>query len=407
MDHGQPGAGVVTGLTHVAVVGAGIGGLAAALALSRVAGQVTLLERREHPAEVGAALALQANGLAVLDELGVRSAVEQIGSRIDRMWIRNAAGTPLLTAVVPDFGDGLDHALAVRRTELHQLLLDAVLAEGSIETRFGCTLVQAEPTGELVVHTGSDGSGPDGTALLRFDLVVGADGANSAVRSTGGFPARISTGSRYVRAIVDAPADAGFEEYWTPLGSFGHAAIGPAGTPTYFWAAAHAPQVADAVSNRDLDTFTDAWERVLPSAGRLLRKVATFDELLLNTVRRVDCRRWRSGRLVLLGDAAHAMAPNLGQGANSALVDAMVLAASLRTEESVPVALQRYDRRRRPVVRRVQNIAGLLESLCNLRHRSATRMRDAVLTTLARSSRLSATAMRRALEDDIRTVRTS
>ena len=407
MDHGQPGAGVVTGLTHVAVVGAGIGGLAAALALSRVAGQVTLLERREHPAEVGAALALQANGLAVLDELGVRPAVEQIGSRIDRMWIRNAAGTPLLTAVVPDFGDGLDHALAVRRTELHQLLLDAVLAEGSIETRFGCTLVQAEPTGELVVHTGSDGSGPDGTALLRFDLVVGADGANSAVRSTGAFPARISTGSRYVRAIVDAPADAGFEEYWTPLGSFGHAAIGPAGSPTYFWAAAHAPQVADAVSNRDLDAFTDAWERVLPSAGRLLRKIATFDELLLNTVRRVDCRRWRSGRLVLLGDAAHAMAPNLGQGANSALVDAMVLAASLRTEESVPVALQRYDRRRRPVVRRVQNIAGLLESLCNLRHRSATRMRDAVLTTLARSSRLSATATRRALEDDIRTVRTS
>lgn len=407
MDHGQPGAGVVTGLTHVAVVGAGIGGLAAALALSRVAGQVTLLERREHPAEVGAALALQANGLAVLDELGVRPAVEQIGSRIDRMWIRNAAGTPLLTAVVPDFGDGLDHALAVRRTELHQLQLDAVLAEGSIETRFGCTLVQAEPTGELVVHTGSDGSGPDGTAILRFDLVVGADGANSAVRSTGAFPARISTGSRYVRAIVDAPADAGFEEYWTPLGSFGHAAIGPAGTPTYFWAAAHAPQVADAVSNRDLDAFTDAWERVLPSAGRLLRKIATFDELLLNTVRRVDCRRWRSGRLVLLGDAAHAMAPNLGQGANSALVDAMVLAASLRTEESVPVALQRYDRRRRPVVRRVQNIAGLLESLCNLRHRSATRMRDAVLTTLARSSRLSATAMRRALEDDIRTVRTS
>lgn len=407
MDHGQPGAGVVTGLTHVAVVGAGIGGLAAALALSRVAGQVTLLERREHPAEVGAALALQANGLAVLDELGVRSAVEQIGSRIDRMWIRNAAGTPLLTAVVPDFGDGLDHALAVRRTQLHRLLLDAVLAEGSIETRFGCTLVQAEPTGELVVHTGSDGSGPDGTALLRFDLVVGADGANSAVRSTGAFPARISTGSRYVRAIVDAPADPRFEEYWTPLGSFGHAAIGPAGTPTYFWAAAHAPQVADAVSNRDLDTFTDAWERVLPSAGRLLRKVATFDELLLNTVRRVDCRRWRSGRLVLLGDAAHAMAPNLGQGANSALVDAMVLAASLRTEESVPVALQRYDRRRRPVVRRVQNIAGLLERLCNLRHRSATRMRDAVLTTLARSSRLCATAMRRALEDDIRTVRTS
>ncbi len=406
MDHDQPGAGVVTALTHAAVVGAGIGGLAAALALSRVAGRVTLLERREQPTEVGAALALQANGLAVLDELGVRSGVERIGSRIDRMWIRNAAGTPLLTAVVPDFGDGLDHAMAVRRTRLHQLLLDAVLAEGSIETRFGCTLLRAEPTGELVVHTSSDGGGPHGTAHLRVDLVVGADGANSAVRSTGGFPTRISTGSRYVRAIVDASSDSGFEEHWTSLGSFGHVAIDPTGTATYFWAAAHAPQVADAVSDRDLDALADAWEQVLPLAGPLLRKVGTFDELLVNTVRRVDCRRWRSGRLVLLGDAAHAMAPNLGQGANSALVDAVVLAACLGAEETISAALQLYDRRRRPVVRRIQNIAGMLESLCNLRHHSATRVRDAVLTTLERSPRLRATAIRRALEDDIRTVRT-
>ena len=102
--------------------------------LSRVAKRLTLVERADHPAEVGAALALQANGMAVLARLGLLPSVEDVGARIDRMDIRNAGGRVLLTAKMPDFGGGLDHAVAVRRTELHQLLLDAVNGEGSVRT---------------------------------------------------------------------------------------------------------------------------------------------------------------------------------------------------------------------------------------------------------------------------------
>ena len=111
--------------------------------------------------------------------------------------------------------------------------------------------------------------------------------------------------------------------------------------------------------------FAEEWRRVLPVAAELLEKVPSFDRLLVNTVRRVDCRRWFSGRLVLLGDAAHAMAPNLGKE-RYALVDAVILARELATAPSIAQAVARYDRRRRPATHRVQNTAGMLQRLCAL-----------------------------------------
>ena len=385
------------------VVGAGIGGLTASLLLSRVAARVTLVERAQRPSEVGAALALQPNGMAVLDRLGLLPAVKVVSARIDRMDIRSVTGRRLLTAGMPDLGGGLDHAIAVRRTELHLVLLEAVAAVASVDTRFGCAVVSADPSGAVRI-TSTAQHGP-GSMSLRADVIVGADGVNSAVRSTGGFESRVSVGSSYVRAIVRGRASPWFEEYWTPLGSFGQAPLG--GDFVYFWAAAHVGAAADAVARRDLGAFRQEWRRVLPAAADLLEQVSSFDELLVNTVRRVDCRRWFSGRLVLLGDAAHAMAPNLGQGANSALVDGVVLAEELARAPSVKDALAGYDKRRRPLARRVQLTAEMLQRLCGIEQVTALRVRDALLAGLARFPRLSDEAIRRALAADVRAVRSA
>ena len=160
---------------HAVVVGAGIGGLTASLVLSRVAARVTLVERAERPSEVGAALALQPNGMAVLDRLGLLPAVEAVSARIDRMDIRSVTGRRLLTAGMPDLGAGLDHAIAVRRTGLHQLLLDAVAGVASIDTRFGWTAVSADPSGTVTINTTAENSPDRGSTSLRADVVVGAD----------------------------------------------------------------------------------------------------------------------------------------------------------------------------------------------------------------------------------------
>jgi len=390
---------------HVVVVGAGIGGLTASLLLSRVAARVTLVERAERPSEVGAALALQPNGMAVLERLGLLPDVEAMSARIDRMDIRSVTGRRLLTTGMPDLGAGLDHAIAVRRTELHRLLLEAVAGVASIDRRFGCAAVSADPSGAVTITSTTD-NGPDlGSRSLQADVIVGADGVNSAVRSTGGFKSRVSSGSSYVRTIVRGRASPWFEEYWTPLGSFGQAPLD--GDLIYFWAAAHVAGAADAVARRDLGAFRQEWRRVLPRAADLLEQVSSFDDLLVNTVRRVDCRRWFSGRLVLLGDAAHAMAPNLGQGANSALVDGVVLAVELAGAPSVTDALVGYDKRRRPLARRVQKGAAMLQRLCGMERVPAVRVRDALLAGLARFPRLSEEGIRRALAADVRTIRSA
>jgi 2-polyprenyl-6-methoxyphenol hydroxylase-like FAD-dependent oxidoreductase len=390
---------------HAVVVGAGIGGLTASLLLSRVAARVTLVERAKRPSEVGAALALQPNGMAVLGHLGLLSAVESVSARIDRMDIRSVTGRRLLTARMPELGAGLDHAIAVRRTELHRLLLKAVAGVASVETRFGFAAVSADPTG-VVRITSTARNGPElGSLSLRADVIVGADGVNSAVRSTGGFDSRVSRGSSYVRTIVRGRASPWFEEYWTPLGSFGQAPLG--GDLVYFWAAAHVGPAADAVARGDLRAFRQEWRQVLPIAADLLEQVSSFDDLLVNTVRSVDCRRWFSGRLVLLGDAAHAMPPNLGQGANSALVDGVVLAEELATAPSVTDALAGYDKRRRPLARRVQKTADMLQRLCGIEQVTALRVRDAVLAGLARFPRLSEEGIRRGLASDLRAVRSA
>jgi 2-polyprenyl-6-methoxyphenol hydroxylase-like FAD-dependent oxidoreductase len=343
--------------------------------------------------------------MAVLDRLGLLSAVEAVSARIDRMDIRSVTGRRLLTAGMPDLGGGLDHAIAVRRTDLHRLLLEAVAGVASVDTRFGWAAVSADPGGAVRITSTAE-NGPDfGSMSLRADVVVGADGANSAVRGTGGFVSRVSSGSSYVRTIVRGRANPWFEEYWTPLGSFGQTPLD--GDLVYFWAAAHVAGAAEAVSRRDLAAFRQVWRRVLPAAGDLLDRVSSFDDLLVNTVRQVDCRRWFSGRLVLLGDAAHAMAPNLGAGANTALVDGVVLAEELAAAPSVMDALVGYDKRRRPLVRRVQKLAAMLQRLCGMERASAVRVRDVLLAGLAHFPRLGEAGIRRPLAADVRTVRSA
>jgi 2-polyprenyl-6-methoxyphenol hydroxylase-like FAD-dependent oxidoreductase len=170
-------------------------------------------------------------------------------------------------------------------------------------------------------------------------------------------------------------------EFWTSLGLLG---IAPVDGGTYLYASCAAPLLAEALRSRDAAGFAAAWRRELPVAAPVLQGLQNWDGILVNEVIEVRCPRFDVGKLAVLGDAAHAMAPNLGQGANSALVDAAVLAHELRGPGSLREALQRYGARRRPAVTRVQRQASQLMRLAHVRRPAVRRVRDRTLTSVAR-----------------------
>jgi 2-polyprenyl-6-methoxyphenol hydroxylase-like FAD-dependent oxidoreductase len=364
---------------RVTVVGAGIGGMATSLLLARAGAAVVLLERVHEVAAVGAGLLLQANGLAVLSGLGVDGRLRADGFPSAGVPVRAADGAVLSSLPVPDFGEGLDRVLAVRRSTVHEVLLDAVRAEPGIDLRLG-----------VEVRGGEE---------FDTDLVVGADGVSSTVRAAGDFGARVRrTGAVYLRGLVPRSGDGFAGEYWTSNGLFGGAPVDAA--TQYFYASATAPAVRAAVGDRDLGALRRAWSVALPCAAATLDAVTAFDDLLVTDVVRVDCARWADGRRVLLGDAAHAMAPNAGQGANSALVDAAVLTEELARAATVEAALAAYTARRRRRVRRVQDAADRLAQLAHWQGRTTTRLRDVLLGFVDRRAGLAERLVRTTMQED-------
>ena len=364
-------------LRTVAVVGGGIGGLTAALLLSRLGHEVTLFEKHTRTVGVGAGLLLAPNGLAVFDALGVGNDLREAGHVMHRSAVLRANGALVMPLTFGGGGEGLDHAVAITRRALHRRLWAALEQDDLVRLRTGLEVIDVQVDGQL---WSKPKGGPQSSS---YDVIVGADGVHSLARTRGRFDAEVtSTGQTYVRGLVptsQAPSAAG--EYWTRLGIFGGAPVGDG--LTYFYASG--TQLQKAIERQDLDAFRSAWAEELPSARSTLEAVSNFSDLLVNQVERVDCAAWVDQRVVLIGDAAHAMAPTLGQGANSAVVDAAVLAQEL-TSSDLAGALDAYQCRRLPAVRRVQDTADRITKLSTTPGTVRPWLRDRILRAASRST---------------------
>lgn len=340
----------------VAIVGAGTAGTAAGLLLARAGHTVTLYERVPDPSPVGAGIVLQPTGQAVLARLGLLAPIQQRAAPIDRLRCVTGRGRTVFAldyaTVAPK--TAVQRGLGLHRGVLFETLLHAARDQADLDLRCGLDIVGHETNRHGVFVRCADGirHGP-------HDLLIVADGARSAVRNASDVPYRETPYPWGALWYVASDPERLYRDelFQVVRGARSMLGLLPTGygpDPTspplvsLFWSL-RVDQL-DAFRRGDFSAWKASIERDDPRAAGVLASLTDPGQLLFARYRHIEMPRWHDDRIVLLGDAAHAMSPQLGQGCNLALVDAAILADSLATAP-LPVALAHYSAARRAHLR--------------------------------------------------------
>lgn len=389
------------------VVGAGVGGLSAAVALRRAGVKVTLLECSGELGEIGAGLSVWPNALRSLRELGLYEAVIAVGNPLrPASKLRTSRGEVLSSVPAGRMDERFgEPAVAVHRADLQRVLLRAA-EEAGVEIRTGANLDVFEQRETGAVAHFRTLRAADGPGTERGDLLVGADGIRSTVRAlvlADGEPRYAGyaawRGVAYFEedrpgaghASADPVRSNGGFEAWGVGQRFGLARIGRPGA--YWWYATKSEPESEAADQTDgparpgrrkdeLLALFGGWADPVP---QIIRATAAGGIHRDRVYDRDPAKRWGEGRVTLLGDAAHPMTPDLGQGACQAIEDAAALARVLGTiglADGVEAALRRYEEERRRRTAKIVLASRRLGRTGQLGNALACRARDGLLRAI-------------------------
>ncbi len=359
---------------RIAIVGYGTGGQACALALHRDGCDVEVFERVAEPGPVGAGFLLQPTGLQALWQLGLLDAVRMHGAPIARLHGETVDGRAVMDMRYADL-DSLLCGVGMQRGALFGLLHAALASD--VQLHAATEIVELDCDGGRVRDARGQWHGP-------FDAVIVADGSASGLRAQVS-PARLDRpypwGALWcLLPETDWPwRDELRQRYVLARNMVGMLPVGSApGDPvrklSFFWS------LPVAEFEQWQAAGGDAWRRQLhaiwPQASECLGENFDIARLARASYRDAIPERWWRGRAVLLGDAAHAMSPQLGQGVNMALVDALALARQLRASASVGEAFAAYEAERKKHLAAYHRYSRWLTPLFQSHHDGIARLRD-------------------------------
>ncbi len=335
----------------VGIVGCGFAGATSAALLGRAGHRVTVYEEFQEPAAIGAGIVLQPTGMAVLAELGVLDRVLGRAARLEALHCLTPRGSTIFRLEYAHLSPGL-FGLGMHRGALFQILHEAALATGA-------TLRHSTHVARILERPGkAQLFDARGALLAEHDLVVIANGARSDLRRQSGlvlrerpypwgalwFVAR-DPERRYERQLRQIADGTQHMLGLLPTG------FGPTGNGedehhvSLFWSVRM--DRIPAWRRAGLEPWKAQILRYEPDAAFVLDQIQSVDQVLSASYHDVVLAPWHTQRQVFIGDAAHAMSPQLGQGTNLALFDASTLCAELSKDAPLPLALERYSRQRR------------------------------------------------------------
>ena len=363
----------------LAIIGAGPAGLTAAIAAAQRGLRATVFERADVIARVGGGIVVHSNGLRVLDRLGLLDSFKPMMMPCSTLTLQLGDGHMLVTDYsalpIPH-----NYLAVVLRHQLHTFLLAAAEKIATIHLGRHCTAVEELPDH---VRLSFDSGEP-----LECGIALGADGAHSIVRKSLPITATTRTaGDAYLRGVSECESDvAEVREIWGVDGRrFGIAPLTQG--RTYFYCSAPRGRWHE-VRRESLVAWIKSWRPFGRRVSDVLHHVKDWAQVNYDEPEQVQVARWYCERTFLIGDAAHAMTPNYGQGANAAMVDAVVLAAllarSMEQQGFLTDVGAQYEFIRREFVERTQSATWRLGLVAQWTSPAMRLLRDSAFSALSR-----------------------
>lgn len=361
-------------MEKVLVIGGGIGGLTTAIALQHKGFDAHAYESAAELQPVGKGIWVPTNAILVLERLGLADAVVQTGVPLDRAELRDKDDGVLqdldLRGVKAKYGHTI---VPIHRAALHRVLVRH-LQPGTLHLGQRCTGFTQDD--DSVTAQFQDGTQVEGAVL------VGADGIHSVIRESLFPDVKLRyAGQTCYWGIADMELPISLArmswEVWGGEIRFGFSAIGQ--RQVYWFAPITAPAGSVEGAEALPKVIAERYAGFPVPIPEIIERTPEHEIIRTDLYDFPPIKRWWEGRAVLLGDAAHAMTPNLGQGGAQAIEDAFVLAAKLSSCGTIGQALWEYERLRMPKVRRIVNTAWWFGKVAHIRSRGVQRLRNLVM----------------------------